>query len=188
MANILTQPQPQTYPNDVSTAILTGWPSGPIAVIGATEYYTSHNITPPSSSSSPPSYAPGSDAFPTHFEGLAQGYIASTNLSSRSIGYRGAFDPTYPHLDAVTESTFPLGEATYTGAMSFPAFKGRVIVATGALDQFAHADRDLVQRTKGRFPGVSSFAWIDAKRSGHLVNYHLSAEQTYRKIFALLRD
>lgn len=178
----------QTYPNDVDTAILTGWPSGPIAVIGTAEYYASHNITPPASPPGHSSYAPGSSAYPSRFRGLPQGYIASTNASQRSIGYAGKYDPAYPLLDALTQSTFPLGEATYTGAMAFPAFKGRVIVATGALDQFAHADGDLVSRTRGRFPGAKSFAWVDAVESGHLVNYHFSARGTYRKVFALLRD
>ena len=71
--------------------------------------------------------------------------------------------------------------------MSFPAFRGRVIVATGKLDQFAHADGDLVRRTRDRFPGVKSFEWVDAREAGHLVDYHYSARGTYRRVFGLLR-
>ncbi|KAL8679426.1 MAG: hypothetical protein Q9186_004303 [Xanthomendoza sp. 1 TL-2023] len=176
----------QTYPNDVDTAILTGWPSGPIASIGAAQYYSSHHITPSASPPRYPAYAPGAIAFPTRFPGLAQGYIASTNTSFRSIGYAGRYDPSYPLLDARTQSTFPLGEATYTGAMSFSAFKGKVIVATGDLDAGARADGDVIARSRGRFPNASGFHWVNATESGHVANYHFSARQTYQKVFALL--
>ncbi|KAL8812468.1 MAG: hypothetical protein Q9200_000997 [Gallowayella weberi] len=176
----------QAYPNDVDTAILTGWPSAFIAATGVAEYYKSHHITPPASPPSYPDYAPGAIAYPERFEGLAQGYIASRNASQRSIGYAGKYDPFYPLLDARTQSTFPLGEATYTGLLSFPAFKGKVIVATGDLDRFARADLDVIPRTRARFPSASRFEWVNATESGHLVNYHYSARQTYQKVFALL--
>ncbi|KAI4224447.1 MAG: hypothetical protein L6R36_004645 [Xanthoria steineri] len=176
----------EAYPNDVDTAILTDWPSGPIANIGAAEYYSSHNLTPPATPPSQPAYAPGALAFPARFRGLAQGYIASRNASQRQIGYSGRYDHSYPFLDYLTQSTFPLGEATYTGVLSFSAFRGKVIVATGDLDSFAHADLDVIARTRGRFPSASSFDWVNGTQSGHLVNYHRSAHQTYGKVFALL--
>lgn len=176
----------QTHPKDVDTAILTGWPSGPISAIGAAEYYTSHNLTPPATPPMYPAFAPGAIAFPSRFAGLPQGYIASQNTSQRAIGYSGEYDPSYPYLDYLTQSTFPLGEASYTGVLSFNAFQGKVIVATGEFDQIAHADPDVIERTRGRFPSASSFAWVNATRSGHLVNYHFSARETYEKVFALL--
>ncbi|KAL8798380.1 MAG: hypothetical protein Q9182_006702 [Xanthomendoza sp. 2 TL-2023] len=176
----------EAYPNDVDTAILTGWPSGPIASIGAAEYYASHHITPPARPPVYPDYRPGAIGYPTRFKDLAQGYIASTNASYRSIGYAGRYDPSYPLRDAQTQSTFPLGEASYTGLMSFPAFKGKVIVATGDLDSFARADLDVIARTRARFPSASRFEWVNGTESGHLVNYHYSARQTYQKVFALL--
>ncbi|CAO1604707.1 hypothetical protein XANCAGTX0491_008249 [Xanthoria calcicola] len=176
----------EAYPNDVDTAILTGWPSGPIASIGAAEYYSSHNLTPPATPPSQPAYASGAIAFPARFRGLAQGYTASRNASQRKIGYSGRYDCSYPFLDYLTQSTFPLGEATYTGVLSFSAFRGKVIVATGELDSFAHADLDVIARTRGRFPSASRIDWVNGRQSGHLVNYHRSAHQTYQKVFALL--
>lgn len=130
---------------------------------------------------------PGAIAFPERFGGLDPGYIASTNATSKTNSYRGVYDPSYPLLDYLTQSTLPLGEASYTGLLSFPAFKGPVIIATGELDQFAFADGDVIQRTRRRFPSASSYNWVNATESGHLVNYHKSAHQTYQKVFKLLK-
>ncbi|KAL8999838.1 MAG: hypothetical protein Q9169_001378 [Polycauliona sp. 2 TL-2023] len=176
----------QAYPNDVDTAILTGWPSATIANVGAKEYYESRNLTQPPSPAVESDPLPGAIAFPDRFAGLDQGYIVSTRLTAREIGYRGNYDPSYPPLDYLTQSTLPLGDGSYTGLLSFPAFKGRVIIATGDSDQFAFADPDVIERIRGRFPSASSYHWVNGTQSGHLVNYHKSAHQTYQKVFALL--
>ncbi|KAL8656083.1 MAG: hypothetical protein Q9226_002791 [Calogaya cf. arnoldii] len=177
----------QAYPNDVDTAILTGWPSATIARVGAAEYYASRNLTQPTAPAGQSGFLPGAIAFPERFQGLNPGYIASTSATSRAIGYRGKYDPSYPLLDYLTQSTLPLGEGSYTGVLSFPAFKGQVIIATGEFDYFAFADPDVVERIRGRFPSASSYHWVNGTQSGHLVNYHKSAHQTYQKVFALLK-
>ncbi|KAL8867543.1 MAG: hypothetical protein Q9174_005598 [Haloplaca sp. 1 TL-2023] len=178
----------QAYPNDVDTAILTGWPSATIAVIGAAEYYKERNMTQPPAPSVPSSYLQANTAFPNRFVAFADGYLASNNASSRAVGYRGNYDPLYPLLDYETQTPLPLGEASYTGLLSFPAFEGQVIVATGELDQFAWADPDVVERIRRRFPSASSYDWVNGTQSGHLVNYHESAHETYEKVFALLEN
>ncbi|KAI4108120.1 MAG: hypothetical protein LQ339_002392 [Xanthoria mediterranea] len=164
----------EAYPNDVDTAILTSWPSGPIANIGAAEYYSSHNPNPHSTSDSaePACLRAWRNRFPSTFPGPRS-----------RLNCQPERKPKANRLH-----TFPLGEATYTGVLSFPAFRGKVIVATGELDSFAHADLDVIARTRGRFPSASSFGWVKGTQSGHLVNYHRSAHQTYQKVFALLRN
>ena len=176
----------QKYPHDVNTAILTGWPSGPIAQSFAAAYQARHNITPPASPPPSPNFFPAKIGDPPRFASLDQGYIVSTNASYRTVGYSGSYDPSYPIFDNLSRGTFPLGEISYIGVTSFPAFEGRVIVATGDLDGFAWADRDVVEDCRAAFPSASSFEWIHALEAGHLVNYHRSAPGTYRKIFQAL--
>ncbi|KAL8672287.1 MAG: hypothetical protein Q9168_003230 [Polycauliona sp. 1 TL-2023] len=176
----------QAYPDDVDTAILTGWPSATIARAGAAEYYESRNMTQPPGPTGQSGFLPGAIAFSNRFAGLDQGYIASTSLNSRAIGYEGKYDPSYPPLDYMTQSTLPLGETSYTGLLSFPAFKGRIVIATGEFDYFAFADPDVIERTRGRFPFARSYHWVNGTQSGHLVNYHKSAHRTYQKVFTLL--
>lgn len=178
----------QKYPRDVDTAVLTGWPSGPIAGVFAAAYQARHNISPPVSPALSPSYFPAKIGDPARFATLNQGYIISTNASYRSIGYSGSYDPSYPYFDNLSRGTFPLGEISYIGAYSFPAFKGRVIIATGDLDRTAWADGDVIEDARAAFPSASSFDWIHALDSGHIVNYHRSASNTYRKIFQTLRS
>ncbi|KAL8993562.1 MAG: hypothetical protein Q9169_006258 [Polycauliona sp. 2 TL-2023] len=176
----------QTYPNDVDTAILEGWPSASLTLPGAAEYYAARNQTPPAIAPRQNYYAPGALAFPDRFQGLPQGYIVSTNATARNPFYAGDYDPSYPLLDYNTQSTFPLGEATYSGVTSFAAFKGRVIVANGELDFYPHYDPDVVERTRGRFPAAKSYDWVEGDEAGHCFNYHRSARGTYQKIFAVL--
>ncbi|KAL8669745.1 MAG: hypothetical protein Q9168_005673 [Polycauliona sp. 1 TL-2023] len=176
----------QTYPNDVDTAILTGWPSSYLTLPGAASYYAARNKTPPAIPPQQSSYAPGALAFPTRFPNLPQGYIASTNATSRNAFYAGNYDPSYPLLDYKTQSTFPLGEATYTGFTAFEAFKGRVVVVNGALDFYPHYDPGVVERSRGRFPAAKSFDWVEGEGAGHCLDYHRSARGTYERVFEVL--
>ncbi|KAL8795193.1 MAG: hypothetical protein Q9195_002348 [Heterodermia aff. obscurata] len=178
----------QKYPRDVDTAILTGWPSGPIAQTFAAAYQARHNILPPASPTRSTGFFPAKIGDPARFADLSQGYIISTNASYRTFGYSGSYDPSYPIFDNLSRGTFPLGEISYIGATSFPAFKGRVIVATGDLDSNAWADKDVVEDARAAFPSASNFEWVHALDAGHLVNYHRSAPGTYRKIFQTLRS
>lgn len=178
----------QTYPGDIDTAILTGWPSGPIAGIGAAAYRAEHHLTPPAPSVFVPNYLPAYLADPARFSGLNQGYIASTNASFRRVFYAGDYDPIYPYLDHRSRGSSPLGEQSYTGVMSFSAFRGKVMIVTGDLDSAAWADGDVIRRSRSRFPSASKFHWVHARRSGHDVNYHRSAQQTYRNVFEKLAE
>ena len=178
----------QTYPQDIDTLILTGYPSGPIAAIGAAAYYAEHNVTAPSSSPSTQGYLPGYLADPKRFAGFDQGYITSTNASARTIFYAGDYDPEIPTLDYSSRGTSPLGEASFTGAMSFSAFRGRVMVVTGDLDGAAWADRDVVARTKARFGSARSFDWIRVPDTGHDVDFHRAAPQAFREVYERLKE
>ena len=178
----------QKYPRDVDTAILTGWPTGPIANAFATAYQARHNITAPALPARFPNYFPAKIGDSARFADLNQGYIVSTNASSRSVGYSGSYDASYPILDNLSRGTFPLGEISYIGLYSFPAFNGRVIVATGDLDGTVWADGDVIEDARAAFPLASSFEWIHALESGHLVNYHRSAPNTYQKVFQALHS
>ncbi|KAL8828042.1 MAG: hypothetical protein Q9170_006770 [Blastenia crenularia] len=178
----------QTYPEDVDTLILTGYPSGPISYTGALKYYAEHNITPPASTPSNQIYRPAYLADPKRFSGLDQGYIASTNASARTIFYASDYDPALPALDFGSRGSSPLGEASYTGALSFPAFRGGVMVLTGNLDYFAWLDKDVVRRTRARFPSARSFEWVYAPNVGHDVNFHRAAPKAYREVYERLKE
>ena len=178
----------QAYPRDIDTLILTGWPSGPIAAIGAAAYYDEHNLTAPNPAPSTQVYRPAYLADPKRFSGLDQGYIASTNTTARTVFYAGDYDPEFPKFDFISRGASYLGEASYTGVMSFPGYRSRVIVVTGDLDGFAWADKDVIDRTHARFPSVSWFEWVRVPNSGHDINFHRAAPQAFRKVYEALEQ
>ncbi|KAL8845784.1 MAG: hypothetical protein Q9221_009082 [Calogaya cf. arnoldii] len=177
----------QAYPDDIDALVLTGYPSGPIAAIGAAVFCKEHGlpvlVLPPSTQHYRPAYL----ADPKRFAGLDQGYIASTNKSARALFYAGGYDPSFPDRDFESRGSSPLGEASYTGVLLFEAYKGRVLVLTGDLDGAILADGDAVARTKARFPAARSFDWVNVQDTGHDVNFHRKAPGAYREVFELLR-
>ncbi|CAO1606133.1 hypothetical protein XANCAGTX0491_009633 [Xanthoria calcicola] len=179
----------QAYPEDIDTLVLTGYPSGPIATIGAAAYYAEQNLSVPASSPpSPFAYRPAYLADPKRFSGLDQGYFASTNASARQSLYAGDYDPSFPEKDYVTRGSSPLGESSFTGVLSFDAFKGPVVVVTGDLDGAAWADRDAIARTKARFPAAARFEWVRVPQTGHDVNFHRAAPRAFARVFGILND
>ena len=179
----------QAYPGDVETLILTGWPWGSIASSGTQMYYSEHNLTAPADPPSTASYKPAAMVDPTRFgASLDQGYFLDTNASGRSVFYAGDFDPQLPALDFASRGTCPLGEASYTGMMSFPAYTGRVMVVTGDLDEVAWGDQDVIWRTSRRWPAVSSFEWVRVPDSGHDVNWHRKGPDMFVEVFGKLRE
>ncbi|KAI4232319.1 MAG: hypothetical protein L6R40_007419 [Gallowayella cf. fulva] len=160
----------QAYPRDIDTLILTRYPSGPIAGIGAAAYYAGINQTVPNPAPSTQGYRPAYLTDPSRFSGFDQGYIAGTKATARRLLYAGNFDPTLPGLDFISRGSSPLGEASYTGVLSFSAYRGPVIVLTGDLDGAAWVDRDVMNRTRARFPSASNFDWIRVPDTGHDVN------------------
>ena len=179
----------QAYPGDIETLVLTGWPSGPIASSGTQMYYAERNLTAPAPPASAMVYEPAAMVDPERFGvDLDQGYILSTNASGRSVLYAGDFDPQLPMLDFNSRGTSALGEASYTGMMSFPAYKGRVLVVTGDLDGGAWGDKDVIWRTSRRWPAVSRYEWIRVPRSGHDVNWHRAGPEMFVQVFEKLRE
>ncbi|KAL8708943.1 MAG: hypothetical protein Q9220_006275 [cf. Caloplaca sp. 1 TL-2023] len=178
----------EAYPEDVDTLILTGYPSGPIAAIGAAAYYTENNISAPAAAPSTQGYRPAYLADPKRFSGLDQGYIASTNASARIVFYAGDYDSEIPKLDFISRGSSPLGEQSYTGVLSFRAYKGRVMIVTGDLDGAAWADKDVIRRTQGRFPSASRFEWVHVPNTGHDVNFHRAAPKAFEEVFEKLES
>ena len=181
----------QAYPEDVEQLVLTGWPSGPIAASGAQMYYQEKNITAPPPPVYFPAYRSAHLADPVRFsgEGLEdQAYILSTNESARDLLYAGDFDTAIVRQDFLSRGSSPLGENTFTGMMSFPAYKGPVLVVTGDLDGAAWADRDVIWRTTRRFPSASKFEWLKVPNTGHSLNWHRSAPQTFKQVHQRLRQ
>lgn len=113
--------------------------------------------------------------------------MAFINATARTVFYAGDYDPEVPYLDFISRGSSPLGEALYTGAMSFSAFRSRVMVVNGDLDGAAWADKDVVSRTKAGFPSASEYQWIHVPSFGHDINSHRAAPWAFCEVLEKLK-
>ena len=101
--------------------------------------------------------------------------------------YPEHYDPLIPHLDYITEGVQPLGEGFNLGPQVQPAFKGKLLVVTGQKDpaicgftpvnECAYNDTR-VRAVDGAFSGNTGFDFY-MPPTGHDLNWHYSAPQTY---------
>ena len=101
--------------------------------------------------------------------------------------YKGHYDPKIPHLDYLTEGAQPIGEGFNLGPVTQPAFKGSVLVVTGQKDpaicgfvpvEECAYNETVVRDVNGQFGSLSGFDFY-LPPTGHDLNWHYSAPQTY---------
>lgn len=120
--------------------------------------------------------------------GLGSGLLHFHERSARQFLYAGDYDPSFPEKDYVTRGSSPLGKSSFTGVLSFDAFRGPVVVVTGDLDGAAWTDKDAIARTKARFPSAARLEWVRVPQTGHDVNFHRAAPRAFANIFEILND
>lgn len=102
----------------------------------------------------------------------------------------GSHDPTIPIRDSETESTYTVGEQAGATMDPVPEYTGPVLLVSGDHDALVCGAKasclplsnSPVAKTKPFFLDAASFDYSLANQSGHLINFHYSARQTYRAI------
>ncbi|KAI9801778.1 MAG: hypothetical protein M1825_003150 [Sarcosagium campestre] len=163
------------YPDDVDTVILTGYTNAP---------------RPTSTGPSPLQFRQARLADPVRFPRSRNGYVLGTNSNAR-IGafWAGEFDRALAELDARLGDTIALGEFMGVPApTNFPGYKGKVFIVSGALEASLCApvpqgncslNTTNLELFKAQFPDAESVKWYLPPKTGHLVNLHKSAPETY---------
>ena len=171
----------QTHPSDVDAVVLTGYPTGGNNKGGLPSY---HFL--PAALSRP-------DQYP---KGLNYGYMRMNSEFNRTAGfyYKGHYDPRIAHLDYETHGAQPIGEGINLGLATQPAFKGKALVVTGTKDPaicgFTPVEKckfnsTILTDVGERFSGNSGFDWYSPV-SGHVLNWHYNAPQTYQVVIQRL--
>lgn len=168
----------QAHPEAVDALVLTGYPAGRGNNRGGDSAFH---------------YFPATLSRPTQYsKDLNYGYLrmnSEINCTS-ALYYEGHYDPSIPHLDYETQGAQPIGEGADLGPRTQPAFKGKVLVVTGTKDPaicaFTPVERCVFNETiltavDKNFAGNSGFDWY-APVSGHNINWHYSAPETYRVV------
>ena len=168
----------QDHPKDLAALILTGYSkdlSGNVILQENFEYEPAFEVTP-------------------RFKDLPQGYFAMSNRTGRSVAfyYNGTYDPTIPVLDFETEGTVAVGEPFGTTLNPVPEYTGPVLLVSGDHDAVVcgnttggsclPAANSTVAKTRSFFPNATSFEYFLANQSGHSINFHYTAPQTFKAI------
>ena len=176
--SILAATLAQTHPDDVDALVLTGYPAGGANNKGGIPSYH---------------FLPAALSAPTRFPAdLNPGYLLMNTEYNRTSAfyYAGHYDPLIPHLDYLTQGNQPIGEGFNLGPQTQPAFKGKVLVVTGQKDPaicgFTPVDECAYNDTRVRgvgtgFSGNSGFDFY-MPPTGHDLNWHYSAPETYRVV------
>ena len=168
----------QNHPDDLAALILTGYShdlSGNVILQENFEYEPAFEVT-------------------SRFQDLPQGYFAMSNRTGRSVAfyYNGTYDPLIPVLDFETEGTVAVGEPFGTTIEPVPEYTGPVLLCSGDHDAVVcgnttggsclPAANSTVANTNTFFPNAASFEYFLANKSGHSINFHYSAPQTFKSI------
>ena len=169
----------QNHPTDLAGLILTGY---------------SHDLSGNVVLQNNFAYEPAFTVMPSRFGDLPQAYFAMSNASGRTDAfyYSGHYHPLISSLDFETEGTVPLGEPWGVTIDPVPAFTGPVLLCSGDHDAVVcgnntggtclPADTSTVASSKAFFPNAESFTYFLANESGHAINFHYTAQQTFRAV------
>ena len=172
----------QTHPSAVDALVLTGYPAAKSNNKGGTPSYH---------------YFPAALSRPNQFpRNLNYGYLRMNSEFNRTSAfyYPRHYDPRIAHLDYETQGAQPIGEGFDLGPPTQPSFKGKVLVVTGTKDPvicgFIPVDeckfnQNILTAVKNDFSGNTGFDWY-APQSGHALNWHYSAPDTYQAIIKKL--
>ena len=168
------------YPADFDAVVLTG--------------YSSNSTTPVALATLDLTMA--SIGQPLRLSQLANGYVtAGSTAGIQSFFFRApGFDPALLRLSEATAQTHSLGEILAPGAQSAPNFTGPIDVVNG-LNDFPNCGGDclypvnLAAALKAvRYPNAKNSSSYLAPDTGHGLNLHYSANQSYAHIHGFLKD
>ena len=169
----------QNHPDDLAALILTGYSNDLSANVILQENFE---------------YEPAFLVTPSRFADLSQGYFAMSNRTGRTVAfyYNGTYDPIIPILDFDTEGTVAVGEPFGTTIDPVPQYTGPVLLVSGDHDAVVcgnntggsclPAEKSTVAKTQAFFPNANSIEYFLANQSGHSINFHYSAQDTFEKI------
>lgn len=181
LGSAITSGLTAAVPTDLDAAILTGYS---LSSTGLPTFFAAQDFT----------IANQSD--PTRFSHLNSGYLVANNI----IGTQFAFfrSPNFPAANlAIAQAsaqTLTIGELFSTIEPPKPAanYTGAVQVVTGANDQpFCDGDclsggQDALLAVKKLYPKASAFGTFMPNGTGHAVNLHYAAHESYEQIMAFL--
>ena len=111
-----------------------------------------------------------------------------------ALYYPEHYDPQIAHLDHETQGAQPIGEGFDLGPLTTPLFRREVLVVTGtggpAICGFTPLNecrfsQNILTTVSHDFSGNTGFDWY-APPSGHALNWHYSAPDTYQAMFKKL--
>lgn len=178
----------QLHPSDVDTYILTAY--SPLLILGAFGTFLAGRLLP------------AGLIDPARFGSLAldPSYLITTSRSGTTgFFYFGRFRQEVSNRDYDTRMTVPLGEfATgLLGTLPAPGFKGNLLALSGENDQISCArnpvdplfgyrgdcgtgDSSYIAQTGKLYPNAKDFAYKIVPSTGHDLNYHYSAHETFK--------
>ena len=171
----------ETYPEDVDAVVLTAYTPG-----------SSIN----QSLSLSQQYAPAAISDPQRFGNLSYGYLLPGSLAARTdaLYYEGHYDPAIALNDYASRDVHALGERFDLGPKTQPDYKGKVLVVTGANDQFvcgAIAAQqcslipDAIMNVNATFSSSTGFEYY-MPQTGRSINWHFQSLITFDVTFQKL--
>ncbi|KAI0191640.1 Alpha/Beta hydrolase protein [Astrocystis sublimbata] len=139
------------------------------------------------------------------FEGLAPAYLSATkNIREVIYGLDGGFDLKMAEWDAASPHVMAVGEVASAGSPAAPSsFTGPVMVISGQQDQIACGTGSIfdqptvdcgvgpgshVDETRSLFPDSKAFQPYVVANTGHNVNTHYSAPESFGAAHAWLQS
>ncbi|KAK1472911.1 hypothetical protein CTAM01_16234 [Colletotrichum tamarilloi] len=137
------------------------------------------------------------------FKGLAPGYLSATkDIRQVLYGPDGGFNPAVVAWDAASPHMFAAGEIAGSGSTQSSTFTGPVMIISGRQDQIACGSGSIsdvpavdcgvgpeshIEQTRSLFPNVEQFVAYVPDNTGHNVNTHYSAPESFGAAHAWLQ-
>ncbi len=172
------------YPSDIAAFILTGF---------------GNSVAPAASGINQTVLYPASKSAP-RFAGLPLGYMVMSSEDGRRAYFYGppsSFDQGLFLLDFNTEDDVGLGEifSLGTGLKTASAFTGPVLVITGTEDnvfcfnaQCGTGPSSPPAMATSLFPKSSNYSYFKPANTGHSINLHYTAQQSFQAAFNFLAN
>ncbi|KAK0369553.1 ctr copper transporter family protein [Colletotrichum limetticola] len=137
------------------------------------------------------------------FKGLAPGYLSATkDIRQVLYGPDGGFNPAVVAWDAASPHVFAAGEIAGSSSTQSSTFTGPVMIISGRQDQIACGSGSIsdvpavdcgvgpeshIEQTRSLFPNVEQFVAYVPDNTGHNVNTHYSAPESFGAAHAWLQ-
>ena len=158
-----------------------------------------HNFTLAADAGKRQDIIPANQVSPQKFGKLDSGYMTVASAEACRVafyGNTGSFDPAFPRLEFETETAQPEGEQDSTGPIlatgfaTLPAsnFTASLALVIGAQDNaFCNGNcnsgaNHILSNAKEIYPNVKGLLPMIVPDTGHVLNLHYSAPETYKKI------